>query len=151
MIILPGTLHVNIRVAFVRFFLPLVVAFTGRDGTGLALLEAQYRIGHGHPSNRNVWADRGASARQVDSGDGGDGYFGMPPRRCHPDGRTPRKRMVQGRVFPRATARKAPPLRPKKSPIFPAAFPGCNTLHLASKAVCQTFPLDSLFAGLRPA
>ena len=79
MIILPGTLHVNIRVAFVRFFLPLVVAFTGRDGTGLALLEAQYRIGHGHPSNRNVWADRGASARQVDSGDGGDGYLGMPP------------------------------------------------------------------------
>ena len=39
--------------------------------------------------------------------------------------------MVQGRGFPRATARKAPPLRPKKSPIFPAAFPGCNTLYLA--------------------
>lgn len=55
---------------------------------------------------------------------------------------------MQGRGFPRATARKAPPLRPKKSPIFPAAFPGCNTLHLASKAVCQTFPLLELVEQL---
>ena len=44
-----------------------------------------------------------------------------------------------------------PPLRLKKpSRFLQPAFAGCNTLHLASKVVCQTFPLDSLYAGLAP-
>ena len=44
-----------------------------------------------------------------------------------------------------------PPLRLKKpSRFLQPAFAGCNTLHLASKVVCQTFLLDSLYAGLAP-
>ena len=46
---------------------------------------------------------------------------------------------------------KTTPAVRKISPIFPTAFTGCNTLHFAlQRAVCQTFPLDSLMAGLTP-
>ena len=93
-------------------------------------------------------------ARQVDSGDGDDGddgFIGIPPAAVNPYGRTPRKRRVQAWDFLAPFRLVNPPLRSEKSPIFPNAFTGCNTLHLAGKVVCQTFPLDSLTAGLRPA
>ena len=55
-----------------------------------------------------------------------------------------------GFTRPLSACKTTPAVR-KIVPIFPTAFTGCNTLHLASKDVCQTFPLDSLMAGLHPA
>ena len=133
MIILPGTLHVNIRVAFVRFFLPLVVALTGRDGTGLALLEAQYRIGHGHPSNRNVWADRGASARQVDSGDGSDGYLGMPPAAVTLAGEHPGNAWCRGGAFLAPQLGKRHPCGRKNLRFFRLRFQGVTHYTLQAR------------------
>ena len=90
-------------------------------------------------------SETGQSCPAGDRGDGGDSRFGIPPP-LSPFGRTPHKRRRAGVGFPRLFRRVKPPLRSEK----PTAFTGCNTLHLASKAVCQTFPLDSLFAGLAP-
>lgn len=95
-------------------------------------------------------SETGQSCPAGDRGDGGDSRFGIPPP-LSPFGRTPHKRRRAGVGFPRLFRRVKPPLRSEKPPrFFRPAFTGCNTLHLASKAVCQTFPLDSLFAGLAP-
>ena len=84
-----------------------------------------------------------------DSGDGGDGYVRMP-RPVTLRENTPQT-LPAGVVFSRLLRLVKPPLRLKKpSRFLQPAFAGCNTLHLASKVVCQTFPLDSLFAGLAP-
>ena len=59
--------------------------------------------------------------------------------------------LFAGVGFSRLSRLVKPPLRLKKPPRFlQPAFAGCNTLHLAGKIVCQTFPLDSLYAGLAP-
>ena len=49
-----------------------------------------------------------------DSGDGGDSDFRIP-RRCHPYGRTPRKRKMQAWDSPTLFGRVKPPLRSEKS------------------------------------
>lgn len=73
------------------------------------------------------------------------------PRPCHPSGEHPINAGVQAWAFPASFGASSHPCGQKNRPrFFRPAFTGCNTLHLASKAVCQTFPLDSLFAGLAP-
>ena len=87
-------------------------------------------------------------ARRVDSGDGDDGFIGIPPLLSALTGEHP-KTQVQAWDFLALFRLVNPPLRSEKSLIFPNAFSGCNTLHLASKVVCQMFPLDSLLTRLR--
>ena len=75
MVIVFGASHVNIWVAFIGFFLPLVMAFASRNAACLAFLETQDCIGHSQSSFlRRVISPLG------DSGDGDDSDFGIPPR-----------------------------------------------------------------------
>ena len=84
-------------------------------------------------------------------GDGGDSDFRIP-RRCHPYGRTPRKRKMQAWDSPALFGRVKPPLRSEKSlRFFRLRLQGVTHYTLPCKVVCQTFPLDSLKAGLCPA
>lgn len=69
---------------------------------------------------------------------------------CHPAGEHPANAPCRRGLFSPLSARKATPAAEKPSRFLQPAFAGCNTLHLASKVVCQTFPLDSLSAGLTP-
>lgn len=69
---------------------------------------------------------------------------------CHPAGEHPANAPCRRGLFSPLLARKATPAAEKLSQFLQPAFAGCNTLHLASKVVCQTFPLDSLYAGLAP-
>ena len=88
--------------------------------------------------------------RAGDSGDGGDSDFRIP-RRCHPCGRTPRKRKMQAWDSPALFGRVKPPLRSEKSlRFFRLRLQGVTHYTLPCKVVCQTFPLDSLKAGLSP-
>ena len=89
--------------------------------------------------------------RAGDSGDGGDSDFRIP-RRCHPCGRTPRKRKMQAWDSPALFGRVKSPLRSEKSlRFFRLRLQGVTHYTLPCKVVCQTFPLDSLKAGLCPA
>lgn len=83
MVIVFRAFHIYIWVAFVGFFLPLVVAFTSRNAARFSFLETQDCIRHRRipPFFRRVTVLWG------DSGDGGDSSFGIPPadcRNCHP-------------------------------------------------------------------
>ena len=84
------------------------------------------------------------------AGDSGDSDFRIP-RRCHPCGRTPRKRKMQAWDSPALFGRVKPPLRSEKSlRFFRLRLQGVTHYTLPCKVVCQTFPLDSLKAGLSP-
>ena len=75
MVIVFRAFHIYIWVAFVGFFLPLVVAFASRNAARFAFLETQDCI------------FRRVTVLWGDSGDGGDSSFGIPPadcRNCHP-------------------------------------------------------------------
>ena len=50
MVIILGAFHINIWVAFIGFFLPLVMAFTSRNAACLAFLETQDCIRHSQSS-----------------------------------------------------------------------------------------------------
>lgn len=69
---------------------------------------------------------------------------------CHPAGEHPANAPCRRGLFSLPSARKATPAAEKPPRFLQHAFAGCNTLHLAGKVVCQTFPLDSLSAGLAP-
>ena len=85
------------------------------------------------------------------AGDSGDRDFRIP-RRCHPCGRTPRKRKMQAWDSPALFGRVKSPLRSEKSlRFFRLRLQGVTHYTLPCKVVCQTFPLDSLKAGLCPA
>ena len=82
-------------------------------------------------------SETGQSCPAGDRGDGGDSRFGIPPP-LSPFGRTPRKRGVQAWAFPASFGASSHPCGQKNRPrFFRPAFTGCNTLHLASKVVCQ--------------
>lgn len=105
-------------------------------------------VGVEHPLRLSLTlrqSETGQSCPAGDRGDGGDSRFGIPPP-LSPFGRTPRKRGVQAWAFPASFGASSHPCGQKNRPrFFRPAFTGCNTLHLACKVVCQTFPLDSLY------
>ena len=66
MVVIFRAFHIYIWIAFIGFFFTLVVAFASRNAARFAFLETQDCI---------------------DSGDGGDSSFGIPPTdclNCHP-------------------------------------------------------------------
>ncbi|RHU25482.1 MULTISPECIES: hypothetical protein [Clostridiales] len=73
------------------------------------------------------------------------------PAAVIPTGEHPANAKCRRGIHPPFSACKTTPAVRKIHLIFPTAFTGCNTLHFAlQRAVCQTFPLDSLKAGLSP-
>ena len=75
MVVIFGASHVNVWVAFIGFFLPLVVAFASRNAACLAFLETQDCIGH----NSSSFLRRVICMR--DGHDDDDGDFGIPPHK----------------------------------------------------------------------
>ena len=67
-----------------------------------------------------------------DSDDSGDGNVGIPCH-CHPAGEHPVNAKCRRGISSPFSRLVNPPLRQKNLLIFPTAFTGCNTLHLAGK------------------
>ena len=90
--------------------------------------------------------------RAGDSGDGGDSDFRIP-RRCHPCGRTPRKRKMQAWDSPALFGRVKSPLRSEKSlRFFRLRLQGVTHYTLPCKEPCARRSLwTPLWQVLRPA
>lgn len=124
----------------VGFLFPFVVAFTGSDRASLPFLETQDCIRHFyHSSNHFSCVQDASPALRVTAVTGVTVTLGYPLP-LSPCGRTPHKRKVQAWDFLALLRLVNPPLRSEKSPIFPTAFTGCNTLHLAGKERVPDFP-----------
>ena len=96
-------------------------------------------------------AGRGVLSRRHDSYDRYDGYFGMPLSLSSLTGEHPVNANA-GVGFPcLSSARKPIPAVRKIPRFFRLRLQGVTHYTLLCKVVCQTFPLDSLMAGLRPA
>lgn len=81
-----------------------------------------------------------------DSDDSGDGNVGISCH-CHPAGEHPVNAKCRRGIsspFPRLVN---PPLRQKNPLIFPTAFTGCNTLHLAGKERVPDVPSGLPYGG----
>ena len=96
-------------------------------------------------------AGRGVLSRRHDSYDRYDGYFGIPLSLSSLTGEHPVNANT-GEEFPcLSSARKPIPAVRKIPRFFRLRLQGVTHYTLLCKVVCQTFPLDSLMAGLRPA
>ena len=85
--------------------------------------------------------------RQVDSGDGDDGFIGIPPPLSALTGEHPINAGA-GVGFPRPPSARQSTPAPEKSPrFFRQCLQGVTHYTLLCKVVCQTFPLDSLWQG----
>ena len=81
-----------------------------------------------------------------------DGYgvcFGTSCR-CHPSGEHPINAKCRRGIYSPPSARKATPAVRKILRFFRLRLQGVTHYTLPCKVVCQTFPLDSLKAGLAP-
>ena len=107
-----------------------------------------------------------------DGHDDDDGDFGIPPAivtvtarsvtatavmafvlhllRCHPAGEHPVNAKCRRGHYSPFSARKATPAVRKIPRFFRLRLQGVTHYTLPCKVVCQTFPLDSLNAGLTP-
>ena len=93
-------------------------------------------------------------ARQEDvEGDGhddDDGVFGIPPPLSPLRENTPQTQHAGVGIYSLFSARKATPAVRKILRFFRLRLQGVTHYTLLRKVVCQTFPLDSLNAGLTP-
>ena len=86
-----------------------------------------------------------------DSDDSGDGNVGIPFH-CHPAGEHPVNAKCRRGIYSPFSRLIKPPLRQKNPKIFPTAFTGCNTLHLAGKERVPDVPSGLPYGGrARPA
>lgn len=70
---------------------------------------------------------------------------------CHPAGEHPANAPCRRGLFSPLSARKATPAAEKKRPgFYSPLLQGVTHYTLQARRVCQTFPLDSLSAGLAP-
>ena len=70
---------------------------------------------------------------------------------CHPAGEHPANAPCRRGLFSPLSARKATPAAEKNRPgFFSPLLQGVTHYTLQARSVCQTFPLDSLSAGLAP-
>lgn len=81
-----------------------------------------------------------------DSDDSGDGNVGIPCR-CHPSGEHPVNAKCRRGISSPFSRLVNPPLRQKNPKIFPTAFTGCNTLHLAGKERVPDVPSGLPYGG----
>ena len=96
----------------------------------------------------SVWQSN--ISRRHDSHDRYDGYLGIPPLLSSLTGEHPANANAGVGFSSPSSARKPTPAVRKIKRFCRLRLQGVTHYTLPCKAVCQTFPLDSLMAGLTP-